>query len=147
MNRTSLQAAVDLALADTRKNNLRLALLFIDLDGFKAVNDNLGHDVLKNTAERLRKSVRERDIVARLGGDEFVVVLTNLTDESHITRIAEKIVAATLTDETKTLYVSSSIGIAVYSESCDDYEKLISNADKAMYAAKTQGKNNFQFST
>lgn len=152
MNRTSLKVAVDLALEKAQKNNLGLALLFIDLDGFKAVNDNLGHDVgdtvLKNTAERLRESVRERDIVARLGGDEFVVVLTDLTEKAHIATIAEKIVTSlnqVLTNETKTLYISPSIGIAVYSESCNDYEKLILNADKAMYAVKTQGKNNFQF--
>lgn len=152
MNRTSLQAAVQLAIIEAQQSNHLLALLFIDLDGFKAVNDTLGHDVgdnvLKNTAEYLRKNVRERDIVARLGGDEFVVVLTNLMEVNHILPIAEKIVLAlnqTITHDAKTLYVSPSIGISVLSEHCDDYETLLNKADKAMYSAKTNGKNNFQF--
>ena len=123
-----------------------LALLFIDLDGFKAVNDNFGHDVgddvLKKAAESLKKTVRECDIIARLGGDEFVVVLTNLSDFNSISPIADKIVLSlnqTVSDETQTLTVTPSIGISVFSEACDDYEKLLTRADKAMYAAKTYG--------
>ena len=154
MNRMALQEAFELALVSTQKNQQLLALLFIDLDGFKAVNDNLGHDVgdevLKITAERLRKNVRERDLIARLGGDEFVVVLTHLTDTHHIVPIADKLLHALnqrLTGNTKNLLITPSIGIAVYSETCNDYEKLLTSADKAMYMAKTHGKNNYQFAT
>ncbi|MDD5216391.1 MAG: diguanylate cyclase, partial [Methylococcales bacterium] len=152
MNRMALQEAFELALLSSQKNQQLLALLFIDLDGFKAVNDNLGHDVgdevLKITADRLRKNVRERDLIARLGGDEFVVVLTHLTDMLHIIPIADKLLHAlnqSISGETKTLSITPSIGIAVYSENCNDYEKLLTSADKAMYVAKTHGKNNYQF--
>ena len=154
MNRMALQEAFQLTLASTQKNQQLLALLFIDLDGFKAVNDNLGHDVgdevLKITAERLRKNVRERDLIARLGGDEFVVVLTHLTETHHIIPIADKLLHAlnqTLTGKTKNLSITPSIGIAVYSDTCNSYEKLLISADKAMYMAKTHGKNNYQFAT
>ena len=154
MNRMALQKNFELALASTQKNQQLLALLFIDLDGFKAVNDNLGHDVgdevLRITAERLKKNVRERDLIARLGGDEFVVVLTHLTDTHHIIPIADKLLHAlnqTLTGNKKNLSITPSIGIAVYSDTCNDYEKLLTRADKAMYMAKTHGKNNYQFAT
>ncbi len=154
MNRRALEVATKRALADAKRHKHLLALLFIDLDGFKAVNDNFGHDVgddvLKKAAESLKKTVRECDIIARLGGDEFVVVLTNLSDFNSISPIADKIVLSlnqTVSDETQTLTVTPSIGISVFSEACDDYEKLLTRADKAMYAAKTYGKNNYQFAT
>ena len=152
MNRMALQSAVDNVLVSVQKNQQLLALLFIDLDGFKAVNDTLGHavgdEVLKSTAERLMKNVRERDLVARLGGDEFVVVLVHLTDVSHIAPVADKLLNALhqiLTHGDQTLHVTPSMGIAVYSDTCCDYAKLLSSADKAMYKAKENGKNNYQF--
>lgn len=116
------------------------------------MNDNLGHEtgdkVLKDSAENLLKNVRKRDVVASLGGDEFVVLLTHLTDESQIAPIAKKIVVAlnqTVSDGIKKLYVTPSIGIAIYGKNGSDYETLLTRADKAMYLAKTHGKNNFQF--
>ncbi len=152
MNRMALQSAVDNVLISIQKSQQLLALLFIDLDGFKAVNDTLGHavgdEVLKSTAERLMKNVRGRDLVARLGGDEFVVVLVHLTDVSHIVPVADKLLNAlhqTLPHEGQTLHVTPSMGIAVYSDTCCDYAKLLSSADKAMYKAKENGKNNYQF--
>ena len=152
MNRIALQTAVDNVLISVQKTQQLLALLFIDLDGFKAVNDTLGHavgdEVLKSTADRLMKNVRERDLVARLGGDEFVVVLVHLTDVSHIAPVADKLLHAlhqTLAHGNQTLHVTPSMGIAVYSDSCCDYAKLLSSADKAMYKAKENGKNNYQF--
>ncbi|MEY2665832.1 MAG: hypothetical protein RLZZ384_3 [Pseudomonadota bacterium] len=152
MNRMALQSAVENVLVSVQKSQQLLALLFIDLDGFKAVNDTLGHavgdEVLKSTAERLMKNVRGRDLVARLGGDEFVVVLVHLTDVSHIVPVADKLLNAlhqTLTHEDQTLHVTPSMGIAVYSDTCCDYAKLLSSADKAMYKAKENGKNNYQF--
>ena len=152
MNRRALQSAVESVLLSVQKNQQLLALLFIDLDGFKAVNDTLGHEmgdeVLKTTAERLMKNVRGRDLVARLGGDEFVVVLVHLTDVSHIVPVANKLLNAlhqTLPNADRTLHVTPSIGIAVYSQTCCDYAKLLSSADQAMYKAKESGKNNYQF--
>ena len=152
MNRMALQSAVENVLVSVQKSQQLLALLFIDLDGFKAVNDTLGHavgdEVLKSTAERLMKNVRERDLVARLGGDEFVVVLVHLTDVSHIAPVADKLLNALhqiLTHGDQTLHVTPSMGIAVYSDTCCDYAKLLSSADKAMYKAKENGKNNYQF--
>ena len=152
MNRMALQSAVENVLVSVQKSQQLLALLFIDLDGFKAVNDTLGHavgdEVLKSTAERLMKNVRGRDLVARLGGDEFVVVLVHLTDVSHIDPVADKLLNAlhqTLTHQDQTLHVTPSMGISVYSDTCCDYAKLLSSADKAMYKAKENGKNNYQF--
>lgn len=152
MNRMALQSAVENVLVSVQKSQQLLALLFIDLDGFKAVNDTLGHavgdEVLKSTAERLMKNVRGRDLVARLGGDEFVVVLVHLTDVSHIVPVADKLLNAlhqTLTHQDQTLHVTPSMGISVYSDTCCDYAKLLSSADKAMYKAKENGKNNYQF--
>ena len=152
MNRMALQSAVENVLISVQKTQQLLALLFIDLDGFKAVNDTLGHavgdEVLKSTAERLMKNVRERDLVARLGGDEFVVVLVHLTDESHIAPVADKLLNALhqiLPHGDQSLHVTPSMGIAVYSDTCCDYAKLLSSADKAMYKAKENGKNNYQF--
>ncbi len=154
MNRVLLQKKVETELNTLKQTELALALLFIDLDGFKNVNDNLGHDigdqVLKNTAIKLKQNVREQDFVARLGGDEFVVVLLNLNKTAQIEVIVKKLVNALhqeLIYQDSVLYVTPSIGIAISSvENYNDYEQLLTKADKAMYAAKNKGKNTYQFS-
>ncbi|MDP1928016.1 MAG: diguanylate cyclase [Thiobacillus sp.] len=139
-----LQAALLLA----ERNETRLALLYLDLDRFKEVNDTLGHPVgdllLQETARRLRQCVRDSDTVGRVGGDEFLVLLNGIPLQKHAVSIAEKIRAAL--DEPFDLaghlvHVSPSIGIALYPEHGDDYRQLIHSADAAMYAAKKRGGN------
>jgi diguanylate cyclase (GGDEF)-like protein/PAS domain S-box-containing protein len=140
--------------------NLPLALLFIDLDEFKDVNDVLGHALgdilLKETAERLTTCVRESDTiavldsVARLGGDEFTIMLTHLTDIECVERIAERIlkkIAEPYQLEGEVAYITASIGITLYPNDATDIETLLKNADQAMYAAKRDGKNKFSYYT
>jgi diguanylate cyclase (GGDEF)-like protein/PAS domain S-box-containing protein len=131
-----------------------LALLLIDLDQFKEVNDTLGHDVgdelLKQAAQRISDSVRHSDTVARLGGDEFTVILSELGDTSNIEDVTQKILhkleeAYYLGDET--VHVSGSIGITLYPEDATHIDTLIKNADQAMYVAKKKGRNCFSYFT
>jgi len=152
-NRYALNAHLEQALADARRNPQGLALMFIDLDRFKSINDSLGHDVgdqlLITVARRIRESVRESDTVARLGGDEFVVVTkglaTGMEDAAHI---AEKIIAnlgQPLHLAGHVLYTTPSIGIALYPEDGATVQTLTKNADIAMYHAKESGRNGYRF--
>jgi diguanylate cyclase (GGDEF)-like protein/PAS domain S-box-containing protein len=134
--------------------SLPLALLFLDLDGFKEINDTLGHSMgdilLKNVAQRLSACVRESDTVARMGGDEFTVILGELADPGSVERIAQDILRKLaepfpLGDEV--VYISASIGITLYPEDATGIEELLKNADQAMYAAKNQGRNRFNYFT
>jgi diguanylate cyclase (GGDEF)-like protein len=129
-----------------------VALLFLDLDNFKIVNDTLGHQLgdqlLKEAAARLRGCVRAEDCVCRLGGDEFTIILEHVGTLENVEHVAQKVVAALsepiiLGDNE--FYVTSSIGISVYPKDGSDAETLIKNGDTAMYHAKERGKNNFQF--
>ena len=151
-NRFSLQSRVDQALSQVTRAGDRLALLFIDMDRFKLINDSLGHDVgdqlLLEIARRLRASVRSSDIVARLGGDEFVVALPGAGDDDAIARMAEKLrqeLSAPYNLRARLLHSSPSIGIAIAPEHGTTVETLMRNADAAMYRAKDLGRNNFQF--
>lgn len=151
-NRFSLQSRVDQALSQVTRAGDRLALLFIDMDRFKLINDSLGHDVgdqlLLEIARRLRASVRSSDIVARLGGDEFVVALPGSGDDDAIARMAEKLrqeLSAPYNLRARLLHSSPSIGIAIAPEHGTTVETLMRNADAAMYRAKDLGRNNFQF--
>ncbi len=151
-NRFSLQSRVDQALAQGLRSGERLALMFIDMDRFKLINDSLGHDVgdqlLLEIARRLRGCVRSSDIVARLGGDEFVVALPGAGDDEAIARMAEKLrqeLSAPYNLRTRLLHSSPSIGIAIAPEHGTSVETLMRNADAAMYRAKDLGRNNFQF--
>jgi len=132
----------------SRRMGLPLALLFLDLDHFKDVNDTLGHGkgdlLLKEMAQRLLSCVRSTDTVARLGGDEFTIILPELQEQDSIERLAQDIQCRLtkpfeLADEIA--YVSVSIGITLFPEDTDDIDTLIKNADQAMYAAKDQGRN------
>jgi diguanylate cyclase (GGDEF)-like protein/PAS domain S-box-containing protein len=134
--------------------NLPLALLFLDLDGFKEINDTLGHSMgdilLKDVAQRLSACVRESDTVARMGGDEFTVILGELDGTGSVERIAQDILRKLaepfpLGDELA--YISASIGITLYPEDATGIEELLKNADQAMYAAKNQGRNRFNYFT
>lgn len=146
-NRALLLDRLDQAITQARRRDGGLAVLFLDLDGFKPVNDRHGHrvgdEVLRQVAERLKACVRETDTVARLGGDEFVIALTNVVDCASVDRTAQSI----LTSFTRpmvlgdvTVSVGTSIGIAVFPDAGGDPASLIANADKAMYEAKRQGK-------
>lgn len=134
-----------------RRNRQQLALMFLDLDRFKAINDSLGHDagdeLLQVVAERLKKSLRESDTVARLGGDEFVILLPSITDSNQIAPVAEKVLAAVgkpFTLAGHEFRITASIGVALFPADGEDEQTLMKNADIAMYHAKSEGKNNFQ---
>lgn len=147
-NRELFHDRLQTALSRARRNKERLAVLYIDLDGFKQVNDGYGHAVgdllLQEVAQRIRRCLRESDTVGRIGGDEFVVLLNNITLPEHGTVVAEKI-RATLDRPFELagqrLHISSSIGVAVCPEHGDDNKQLIRHADEAMYAAKKNGGN------
>jgi diguanylate cyclase (GGDEF)-like protein/PAS domain S-box-containing protein len=131
-----------------------LALMFLDLDGFKDVNDTLGHDMgdilLKEAAYRLQGCVREIDTVARLGGDEFTVILSELQDPGNVDRVARHILqrmSAPFKLGDEVAHVSASIGITLYPQDGTEIEELTKNADQAMYAAKQEGKNRYHFFT
>ncbi len=151
-NRFSLKGHLDQALAAARRDGSRVALLFIDLDRFKTINDTLGHHVgdelLIEVGKRLQETVRESDVVARLGGDEFVIMLTGIEHSAAVAVVAEKLVfniGHTYQIGGFDLYTSPSIGIAIYPTDGQDGETLMKNADAAMYHAKMAGRNNFQF--
>ncbi|MCK0510184.1 putative bifunctional diguanylate cyclase/phosphodiesterase [Aromatoleum buckelii] len=153
-NRFSLTARLQLSVAEARRNGQRLAVMFLDLDRFKHINDSLGHPVgdelLKQVARRLREAVRETDTVARLGGDEFVVVLQGIGGAHDVTHVAAKLLAqlsAPYCVEATELHTTPSIGISLFPDDSADPAALMRNADTAMYHAKAAGRAKFQFYT
>lgn len=153
-NRLHLQRLLPRLLARAARDGTRLALLNLDLDHFKNVNDSLGHGsgdrLLAAVARRLRSSVAAHDVVVRMGGDEFVVVATLLPDSVVVDSIAERIrgaLAVPLDIDGVTLSVVPSIGISVYPEDGSDPEQLLKHADIALYTAKDRGRGNHQFYT
>ena len=154
INRFSLQSQLEQALAMAHREQRALAVIFLDLDRFKTINDTLGHamgdDLLVEVARRLLDNVRESDIVARLGGDEFVVVLTDVGDVNAAARVADKILHA-LARRYRIgqhgLHSTASLGLAFYPNDGEDGDTLMKNADTAMYHAKSLGRNNVQFFT
>ena len=153
-NRYSLNERLPHALRLCRRNHQQLALMLIDLDGFKSINDTLGHQMgdrlLVSVADRLREAVRDSDIVARLGGDEFVIVLPAIESPSAAASVATKIVQSISSpyfiDEHE-LRSSPSIGICIFPDDGIESVDLLKNADVAMYHAKAMGRANFQFFT
>ncbi len=153
-NRRMLRDRLEQEIKKSARDGLQLAILFIDLDHFKEVNDTLGHDVgdqlLIEAARRIRHCVRESDTVARMGGDEFTLVLSELHDGERLERILEAVLGAVssafqLGDEQ--VYVSASIGITMYPADATEVESLFKNADQALYVAKGAGRNRFSFFT
>ena len=151
-NRSLFSKLLGQSISEAQRYQRRLAVAFLDLDRFKQINDTLGHEagdqLLKEVAVRLKSCVRDSDTVARLGGDEFVVLLPQLTDGSHAALVAQKILAAAARPFTLMGHeyrVTASIGISAYPEDGLDEQTLTKNADIAMYQAKAEGKNNFQF--
>jgi diguanylate cyclase (GGDEF)-like protein len=152
LNRLSLKGRLDQALAAARRDGVRVALLFIDLDRFKVINDTLGHHIgdklLIEVAARLKDSVRDSDVVARLGGDEFVIMLSDMENSASAAVVAEKLVR-NIGDPYRIdgydLYTTPSIGVAIFPSDGENGDVLMKNADAAMYHAKAAGRNNFQF--
>lgn len=151
-NRLLLNDRLEMAMASARRQNEKIGVLFVDLDRFKNVNDSLGHDagdkILKLAAHRLRSLVRVGDTVARLGGDEFVILLPNICDETVVGEITQKLclrMSMPYKVENLDLHLTPSIGISIFPSDGDSASELIKNADAAMYLAKEQGRNNFQF--
>ena len=153
-NRANFTEHLSQAITRDRRNEGHTALLFIDLDRFKTINDTLGHDygdeLIKQVANRISEATRETDVVSRLGGDEFTVMLTNVTDEIHASIIAEDILARLAQSymlRGHEVYSSASIGITMSPADGCDVNTLLKNADMAMYEAKDQGRNTFRFFT
>lgn len=151
-NRRLLQNRLQQALANAQRYGTEMALLFIDLDNFKQINDCLGHEagdkVLKTVSVRLMSCLREGDTLSRLGGDEFVVLLLNIAGEEDVSVVAQKIIDITLEPipmKVRNQQVGCSIGISIFPKDGADYDTLLKNADTAMYRAKENGRNNFQF--
>lgn len=151
-NRTLFRDRLHQALAISRRTNSKVALMLLDLDNFKVINDSLGHGVgdelLKEVANRLLAQERETDTVARLGGDEFALILPQIRRSEDAVVIAERIIeriAAPLSIEGNTVQVGTSIGITIFPDDGNDAETMIGNADMAMYQAKAEGRNTYRF--
>ncbi len=151
-NRALFLNSLEFSLSMARRNTYKVAVLFLDLDGFKKINDTLGHDagdlLLQEVSKRLKKAIRASDTVARVGGDEFTFVLNNPGSEENVSQIANKIIA-TLSEpfdlNGKTCHIGGSVGIALYPDDAQSLEQLVTQADSAMYLAKQSGKNTYKF--
>lgn len=151
-NRLMLEESLEKALEDAKRKRHQVAVLFIDLDRFKMINDSLGHTVgdalLQQVACRLQGGVRFTDMVARQGGDEFVIVLSVVKNLQSVNRIAESLLKALQEPfivSGQELYISASIGISLYPSHGETVTEILRHADNAMYKVKDQGKNNFRF--
>jgi diguanylate cyclase (GGDEF)-like protein/PAS domain S-box-containing protein len=151
-NRMMFNQRLEQAISQAQRHAKRLAVMFIDLDRFKVINDTLGHEtgdlLLREVAQRITENLRTGDIVARLGGDEFVVLLEDVADTTAVAGVAEKLIAALTANFVvagREVHVSASIGVSTYPIDARDQRSLMRFADIAMYRAKEQGRNTFQF--
>ena len=151
-NRFLGRELVEAAIARAERNGTRVALVFVDLDRFKSINDSLGHiagdDYLQQVARRLQASVRRGDMVARQGGDEFVIGLTDVGDSASVTKVAQTVVScfdAPFDLLGSQVQGTCSVGVAMYPDDGPDYESLLRLADVAMYRAKAGGRNGYRF--
>lgn len=147
-NRRLFKDRLDVVLKQAQRQQQSLALLYMDLDRFKAVNDEYGHEVgdelLKEVAQRLEKTLRESDVIARIGGDEFNIILTDIADAEAAEQVADKVLQAVIEPFVSgniELQISTSIGLTLYPDDAVDGKQLIKNADVAMYRSKAQGRN------
>jgi diguanylate cyclase (GGDEF)-like protein/PAS domain S-box-containing protein len=147
-NRFLFKDRLKQCIANTKRSQKKMALVFVDLDDFKLVNDTLGHDagdlVLTKVAEKLSQSIRENDTVARLGGDEFVIILEDIKDTENLNKICQKILSNLNTPFqliSQQYQINASLGASIYPDHARDHAKLLKLADKSMYEAKNSGKN------
>ena len=152
-NRSLLMERLGQLIAITARESRHIALMFLDLDGFKSVNDTLGHEigdqVLKTVSTRLLGLLRTSDTLARIGGDEFVILLDNPESRENVAMVASRVIEdvnAPMSFDGKTAHVGTSIGIAFFQNDGMSPAALLKKADDAMYAAKASGKNTFRFS-
>jgi len=150
-NRQQLEEYLPQALETARVTGEKVAVMFLDLDRFKLVNDSLGHAIgdrlLKEAAHRLRRCLREKDTIVRWGGDEFIIILEGLLSQEDATHIADRILEVlrpALIIEGHELYISGSLGIALYPDDGNDAQTLMKNADLALYRVKEKGRDNYQ---
>lgn len=153
-NRHMFYDRLDQEIKNAHRNIQQFAVLFLDMDRFKEINDTMGHDMgdvlLQDAARRIVSCVRESDTVARLGGDEFTVILSQLDDASNLGRVAHDILSRLSQPfqlGLETAYISASIGITLYPDDALEIDALLKNADQAMYAAKNQGRNRYSYFT
>lgn len=153
-NRSLLHDRIDQAIKRAYRHQKMMAILFIDLDHFKEINDSMGHKagdmVLAEVSLRLMRSIRDSDTIARLGGDEFAIILEDMEGMEDVREIAEKLIDVLKTPiriDTHELYVTNSIGISLYPHDGENSETLLRNADAAMYRAKKEGRNGYQYYT
>ncbi|MBA3661748.1 MAG: EAL domain-containing protein [Gammaproteobacteria bacterium] len=153
-NRNKLEQFINHILASARRHQQGFALLFLDLDRFKNINDTIGHEagdmLLQVMAERLRSTVRSTDMVARLGGDEFVLLITDVKKEESVAIIAQKIlenVMKVVVIKGQEIYITTSVGISLYPLDGQNMQTLMKNADLALYRSKEHGRNNYEFYT
>lgn len=151
-NRALLHDLLQFSISNARRGETRLALLFVDLDHFKAVNDTYGHAtgdaVLIEAVDRLKRAVRDNDVVARLSGDEFVVLIQPVDDDGQVGVVAQKLIESLhepIRFKEIALQISASIGISIFPRDGDSSEELLVNADAAMYRAKRDGRNTFKY--
>ncbi|WP_457743667.1 EAL domain-containing protein [Sulfurimonas sp.] len=151
-NRTLFQDRLSQAIVKAKRNKSKFALLFLDLDHFKDINDSLGHQVgdavLKEVSNRLSKTIRASDTLARLGGDEFTIILQNILNLNDVSIIANKIIEIIkkpITLSSNKLHITTSLGISIYPTHAKEQTNLIKYADTAMYKAKNKGRNNYLF--
>jgi diguanylate cyclase (GGDEF)-like protein/PAS domain S-box-containing protein len=151
-NRSMFSQLLNYAIQTAQRYGRQFAVLFIDLDRFKIINDTLGHEagdqLLKEIATRLKQQLRAVDVVGRLGGDEFVILIEEVSDSNQVATVAHKILTSVIKPITlmgQESRITASIGICMYPKDAEDEQSLMKNADIAMYLAKEEGKNNYQF--
>jgi diguanylate cyclase (GGDEF)-like protein/PAS domain S-box-containing protein len=151
-NRALFKDRLERSIAMAERNQTHSAVLFVDLDGFKAINDELGHEagdwLLCEMAERMTQAIRQADTLARMGGDEFTLILDDVSGRDDVARVARKLLKAVsqpfvITGQRR--QIGASVGIALYPNDARDYDGLLRCADEAMYAAKQAGKNTYRF--
>ncbi len=153
-NRNLLNDRLAVALAHASRNHQKVAILFIDLDHFKTINDSLGHEagdqLLQQVAQRIKGILRRQDTVARMGGDEFIVMIPEIQETNHTAKLAQKILdslAPVFKIGDNELYIGCSIGISIFPDDGMEIKSLLKNSDLAMYRAKEKGRNTFQLFT
>lgn len=151
-NRALFMSTLEHSIQLAKRNDYKLAAMFLDLDGFKQINDTQGHDagdlLLQGVAERLKEIIRASDTVARVGGDEFIFVLNGIETEEDVALVARKLIAVLSEPfdlKGQQCQIGGSIGISIFPDSCEEMEGLIKQADDAMYLAKQSGKNTCKF--